>query len=100
MLTTLYRALDAFKYTPVHPQWVANSWHLKKIDLIKKHVQQGVCLDIGSGNDSIERYNATKKSFFESMVVSLASSKLNKIFEYWSLSPEKVAEHESYTVKF
>ena len=32
-------------------------------------------------NDSIERYNATKKSFFQSMVTSLFSSKLNFDFK-------------------
>ena len=55
MLTTLYRALDALKYTPLHPQWVANSWHRKKIDLVSRHFRQGLCLDIGSGDDDIER---------------------------------------------
>src|SRR3989338_11711353 len=34
-------------------------------------------------NDSIETYNATKKSFFESFVVSMASAKLDKNFIYW-----------------
>ena len=37
-------------------------------------------------NDSIEKYEATKKSFFESLVVGMASTKLNKVFTYWSLS--------------
>lgn len=50
-------------------------------------------------NDSIERYNAAKKSFFESMVVSMFSDKLNKDFVYWNLPAEKIAEHEAYTVK-
>ncbi len=50
-------------------------------------------------NDSIERYNATKKYFFESIVVGMFADKLNKIFEYWQLSAKKVEEHESYTVK-
>lgn len=49
-------------------------------------------------NDSIERYNATKKSLFESIVVSMIA-KLNVNFEYWQLSPETVAEQEKYTVK-
>lgn len=49
-------------------------------------------------NDSIERYNATKKSFFESMVVSVVP-KLDANFEYWQLSADKVAEQEQYTVK-
>lgn len=49
-------------------------------------------------NDSIERYNATKKSLFESFVVSMFSS-LNVNFEYWQLSSDKIAEQEQYTVK-
>lgn len=51
-------------------------------------------------NDSIERYNAKKKSFFEAMVVSFFASKLDKEFEYWSLPDETVKAHEDYTVKF
>ena len=50
-------------------------------------------------NDSIEKYNATKKSFFESMIVSMASGKLDKEFVYWNLPEEKIAEQENYTVK-
>jgi len=49
-------------------------------------------------NDSIERYNATKKSFFEAMIIKLFSN-LDKVFEYWSLTEEKIAEREDYTVK-
>lgn len=50
-------------------------------------------------NDSIERYNAEKKSFFQSMIVSLFS-KLDKQFVYWNLGgADKIAEKESYTVK-
>lgn len=49
-------------------------------------------------NDSIERYNATKKSFFESMVVSMAKDKLDKDFVYWNLPEDKIAEKEAYTV--
>jgi len=50
-------------------------------------------------NDSIETYNATKKSFFESFVVSIFSSSLNKDFVYWNLPEEKIKEQEDYTVK-
>lgn len=50
-------------------------------------------------NDSIENYNATKKSFIESIVVSLCKTKLDMAFEYWQLSNEKVIEQENYTVK-
>jgi LemA protein len=49
-------------------------------------------------NDSIERYNADKKSFFAAMVVVLFS-KLNVDFNYWQLTEEQVTEKESYTVK-
>ena len=50
-------------------------------------------------NDSIEQYNATKKSFFESMVVSMGSAKLDKNFIYWNLPEEQIAAKEAYTVK-
>jgi LemA protein len=51
-------------------------------------------------NDSVERYNATKKSFFQSMVVSVFPSKLDFNFPYWNLGgPEKIKEREDYTVK-
>jgi LemA protein len=50
-------------------------------------------------NDSIENYNATKKSFFASMVVALFKGKLDFDFPYWQLSADKVAEQENYTVK-
>lgn len=52
-----------------------------------------------SYNDSVEQYMATKKSFFQSMVVSMASSKLDKEFEYWSLPEETIKQQEAYTVK-
>ncbi len=51
-------------------------------------------------NDSIERYNATKKSFFEAMVVAIFKGKLDKDFIYWNIPEEKIAEQEAYTVKF
>jgi len=50
-------------------------------------------------NDSIEKYLASKKQFFESMVVSVFQSSLNKTFEYWSLSEEQVAEKEDFRVE-
>ena len=50
-------------------------------------------------NDSIERYNAKKKSFFPAFVVRLFSAKLDFDFIYWQLSEEKVKEQEEYTVK-
>jgi len=51
-------------------------------------------------NDSIERYYATRKSFFESMIVSVFSSSLDKTFEYWGLPEEQIKTQEAYTVKF
>lgn len=50
-------------------------------------------------NDSIERYNAAKKSFFTSMVVSFFSSKLDFNFPYWQLSADKIKEQEDYKVQ-
>jgi len=50
-------------------------------------------------NDSIERYNANKKSFFTSMIVNLFQAKLNFDYPYWQLGEDKVAEQEKYTVK-
>jgi len=52
-----------------------------------------------SYNDSIEIYNANKKSFPANVIVSSFSSKLNFDFPYWQLSEQKVAEQEGYTVK-
>jgi LemA protein len=51
-------------------------------------------------NDGIERYNAKKKSFFESIVVSIFASSLNKDFVYWGLPEEQIQAKEDYTVKF
>jgi len=51
-------------------------------------------------NDSIERYNATKASFFESMVVKVFSSQLDKNFPYWSIDDATRQTQENYTVKF
>lgn len=50
-------------------------------------------------NDSIEKYEATRKSFFESMVVGLFSSKLLKEFVYWGISDEQIKQQEEYKVK-
>jgi LemA protein len=51
-------------------------------------------------NDSIEKYNAKKKSFFEAMIVNFFSSSLDKTFEYWALPEDQIKAHEDYTVKF
>ena len=49
-------------------------------------------------NDSIERYNAKKKSFFPAMVVTFFSGKLNFEFPYWQLSDDAVKSKEDYKV--
>lgn len=51
-------------------------------------------------NDSIEKFNATKKSFFQAMVVSFFASKLDKEFAYWALEVDDAKVKEDYTVKF
>lgn len=51
-------------------------------------------------NDSVERYEAKKKSFFESMIVGFYPAKLDKEFAYWSLPEEQIKAREDYTVKF
>lgn len=50
-------------------------------------------------NDSIERYNAKKKSFFPAMVVGVFSGKLNVDFAYWQLSADAVSDKENYKVQ-
>lgn len=50
-------------------------------------------------NDSIERYNAEKKSLFQSMIVSMFSAKLDFDFPYWRLDDSKIKQQEEYTVK-
>ncbi len=50
-------------------------------------------------NDSIERYNAEKKSLIQSLIVSICKSKLDKPFVYWNLPEDKIKEQEDYTVK-
>lgn len=52
-----------------------------------------------SFNDSVENYNATKKSFFTSMIVAMFKSKLDFDYPYWQLPEAKIAEQENYTVK-
>jgi LemA protein len=50
-------------------------------------------------NDSVERYEAKKKSFFEAMVVNAFSDKLAQPFEYWGLPEDQIKAREDYTVK-
>jgi LemA protein len=52
-----------------------------------------------SFNDSIEHYNATKKSFFTQLIVSMFKGKLDFDFPYWQLDAAKVQQQEDYTVK-
>lgn len=52
-----------------------------------------------SYNDSVEIYNASKKSFPANMIVSTFPGKLNFDFPYWQLTGQKIAEQESYTVQ-
>lgn len=51
-------------------------------------------------NDSIERYNADKKSFIQSFIVSMFKNKLDKDFIYWNLPQDKIQDLENTTVKF
>jgi LemA protein len=50
-------------------------------------------------NDSIEKYEAKKKSFFESLVVGYFDEKLNKEFDYWGLEEADIKAKEDYKVK-
>lgn len=52
-----------------------------------------------SYNDSIEIYNADKKSFPATLIVSAFPAKLDFNFTYWQLSEQQVADHEKYTVQ-
>lgn len=52
-----------------------------------------------SYNDSIEIYNANKKSFPATVIVSAFKGKLDVDYPYWQLSADKVAQQESYTVQ-
>jgi LemA protein len=50
-------------------------------------------------NDSIERYEAKKKSFFEAMVVNAFTATLDKPFQYWGLPEDQIKAQEDYRVK-
>jgi LemA protein len=49
-------------------------------------------------NNSIQKYNETKKAFFESLVVAMFPAQLDQEFIYWNLPEAKIAEQEAYTV--
>ena len=51
-------------------------------------------------NDAVERYNAKKKSFLESVIVNYYASVLDKEFLYWGLPEEQIQASENYIVKF
>jgi len=52
-------------------------------------------------NDSVERYNANKKSLvFPALTVAMFTAKVDKDFPYWGLNAATIAEHEAYIVKF
>src|SRR3990167_6603259 len=50
-------------------------------------------------NDSIERYNAKKKSFFPAIIVNIFPSRLNFDFPYWQLSADDNKDQENYKVQ-
>ena len=50
-------------------------------------------------NDSIETYNAYKKSVPQTFLVSLLRNSLDQSFTYWSLTEEENQKKESYSVK-
>jgi LemA protein len=50
-------------------------------------------------NDSIENYNASKRSALEAIVVNLFKNKLDLTFNYWGLTEEQAKTKEAYTVK-
>jgi len=52
-----------------------------------------------SYNDSIEQYEATRKSLLESMIVGMFANKLLKEFNYWGVSDDQRQKQEDYTVK-
>ena len=50
-------------------------------------------------NDSIERYNAKKKSMLPAVVVSFFKSKLDFDFAYWQLDDATIKKQEDYKVE-
>lgn len=56
MLTSLLQKLiRSLSYTPLHPQWLANKWHLQKFQSLELLADQRI-LDVGSGNSAITRF--------------------------------------------
>ncbi len=51
-LTTLSNKL---KYSLIHPQWISNSQHLKRLKSLSE-INRSLILDIGSGDCEIERF--------------------------------------------
>ncbi|MCL5260120.1 MAG: LemA family protein [Gammaproteobacteria bacterium] len=52
-----------------------------------------------SYNDSVEKYNATQKQLFQSMLVGVFPGKLLKDFSYWGISDAERTKQEQYSVK-
>jgi len=50
-------------------------------------------------NDSVEQYEATRKSLFESLIVGFLPGKLLKEFTYWGISDTERKKQEEYKVK-
>lgn len=50
-------------------------------------------------NDSIEKYNASKRSFPASLVVTVFKGTLDLDFPYWQIGADKIKDYENYTVK-
>lgn len=81
-----------------YPQLKANE-NVKQLQEEIVSTENKLAYSKQSFNDSIEMYNASKKSFFTSMIVNLFHSKLDFNFPYWNIGEDKIKEHESYTVK-
>lgn len=51
-------------------------------------------------NDSVEQYTATKNFLFESVLISLFSTKLFRQFNYWGFSSTEKEDKEKYKIDF
>ncbi len=92
MLSKFYKALNSIKYTVIHPQWVANTWHLKKFNLISTYRKQGICIDIGSGNDSIVKH-------FDSATQNFIKFDYPKTSQRYGSKPDIYADIQQFPVK-
>jgi SAM-dependent methyltransferase len=56
MLTSsLQKLIKTLSCTPLHPQWLANKWHLQKFKSLTSLTGKRV-LDVGSGNSAIAKF--------------------------------------------